>query len=146
MPLYDARIHPTLTVFDWRGSAKVRCFLSDEDLEIVEGEAAELGVSPSELASHRVASRLNRRQHRRVLDGKFHEMAAAYLYHLARNHPFVDGNKRTALVCSLVFLGLNGERLQASPDDLFQLVDGVAAGAVTKADVAVFLRRNCVRR
>ncbi len=35
------------------------------------------------------------------------EMAAAYLFHLVRNHPFVDGNKRTALMCAFVFLGLN---------------------------------------
>jgi death-on-curing protein len=36
------------------------------------------------------------------------EMAAAYLFHLARNHPFVDGNRRTAIMCALVFLGFNG--------------------------------------
>ncbi len=74
------------------------------------------------------------------------EMAGAYLFHLARNHPFVDGNKRTALMCALVFLGLNGERLRADPDDLYSLVDGVAAGEVDKAEVSVFLRRHCVAR
>ncbi len=74
------------------------------------------------------------------------EMAAAYLFHIARNHPFVDGNKRTALMSALVFLGLNGERLEASPDELFTLVDGVAAGHVDKADVTVFLKRNARRR
>jgi death-on-curing protein len=74
------------------------------------------------------------------------EMAAAYLFHLARNHPFVDGNKRTALMCALVFLGLNGEWLRADPDDLYPLVVGVAAGEVDKAEVSVFLRRHCVAR
>jgi death-on-curing protein len=73
-------------------------------------------------------------------------MAAAYLFHLARNHPSVDGNKRTALMCALVFLGLNGQRLRADPDDLYSLVDGVAAGAVDKAEVSVFLRRHCGAR
>ena len=68
------------------------------------------------------------------------EMAAAYLFHLARNHPFVDGNKRTALMCALVFLGLNGERLRADPDELYSLVDAVAAGRLDKAEVSVFLR------
>jgi len=82
-----------------------------------------------------------------TFDGQFlhpsvFEMAAAYLFHVARNHPFVDGNKRTALMCALVFLGLNGERLQAAPDDLYQLVDGVAAGTVDKAEVTVFLKRG----
>jgi death-on-curing protein len=74
------------------------------------------------------------------------EMAAAYLFHLVRKHPFVDGNKRTALMCALVFLGLNGQRLRADPDDLYSLVDGAAAGEVDKAEVAVFLRRHCVAR
>lgn len=74
------------------------------------------------------------------------EMAAAYLFHVARNHPFVDGNKRTALMCALVFLGLNGERMRADPDELYSLVDGVAAGAVDKAEVSVFLRRNGATR
>ena len=72
------------------------------------------------------------------------EMAGAYLFHLARNHPFVDGNERTALMCALVFLGLNGERLRADPDDLYSLVDGAAAGEVDKAEISVFLRRHCV--
>ena len=72
------------------------------------------------------------------------EMAAVYLFHSARNHPFADGNKRTALMCALVFLGLNGKRLRADPEDSYALVDGVAAGEVDKAEVSVFLRRHCV--
>lgn len=71
-------------------------------------------------------------------------MAGACLFHLARNQPFVDGNKRTALMCALVFLGLNRQRLLADPDDLYSLVDGVAAGAIDKAEVSVFLRSHCV--
>ncbi len=70
------------------------------------------------------------------------EMAAAYLFHLAKNHPFVDGNNRTELMCALVFLGLNGQQLSAQSKKLFGLVDGVAAGQVDKSEVAVFLREN----
>lgn len=86
-----------------------------------------------------------------TFDGEFlhptpFEMAAAYLFHIARNHPFVDGNKRTALMCALVFLGLNGQRLEAAPDSLHRIVEGVAAGSVDKAEVSVFLRRNAVER
>jgi death-on-curing family protein len=73
-------------------------------------------------------------------------MAAAYLFQLARDHPFVDGNKRTAPMCALVFLGLSGQRLRADPEELYSLVDGVAAGEVDKAEVSVFLRRHCVAR
>jgi len=63
-----------------------------------------------------------------------------------KNHPFVDGNKRTALVATLAFLGLNGRRLEAPDDDLFELVLGVAEGRITKAEVAVFVRRHGVPR
>ena len=80
------------------------------------------------------------------LHGTVFEMAAAYLFHLARNHPFVDGNKRMALMSALVFLGLNGQRLDAESGALYELVDGVAAGSVDKAEVSVFFRRDCVSR
>lgn len=77
-----------------------------------------------------------------LLHGTLFEQAAAYVFHIARNHPFVDGNKRTALMCALVFLGLNGKRLETKPKRLFELVYGVAAGTVDKSDVAVRLRRD----
>ena len=78
------------------------------------------------------------------LHGTTFEMAAACLFHIARNHPFVDGKKRTALMCALVFLGLNGQRLEVEPGFLYERVDGVAAGTRDKAEVAVFLRQHCV--
>ena len=80
------------------------------------------------------------------LHGNDFEMAGAYLFHIARNHPFVDGNKRTALMSALVFLGLNGHRLEAESDSLYELVDGVAAGSVDKSRVAVFFRDHCEDR
>ena len=81
-----------------------------------------------------------------LLHATLDEQAAAYLFHLVKNHPFVDGNKRTGLVAMLAFLGLNGRRLEAPDDDLTELVRGVAAGRVTKAEVAVFVRRHGVPR
>jgi death on curing protein len=71
-----------------------------------------------------------------------HEMAAAYLFHIIRNHPFIDGNKRAGLVCAIAFLGLNDLELIADPDDLVQLVLGVAEGRTDKSQVAVFLKAN----
>jgi len=70
------------------------------------------------------------------------EQAAAYLFHLTKNHPFVDGNKRVGLACCLVFLRMNGHRVQATDDELVELVEGVAGGGVTKSDVAVFLQSH----
>ena len=80
------------------------------------------------------------------LHGTVFEKAAAYLFHLTRTDPFVDGNKRTALMSAMVFLGLNGQRLEVEPGALYELVDGVPAGSADKAEVSVFLRRNCVSR
>lgn len=77
-----------------------------------------------------------------LLHESLFEMAAAYLYHLARNHPFVDGNKRTALAAALAFLWLNDHELEAGEDELTELVLGVAAGSVSKAQVAVFLEEH----
>lgn len=70
------------------------------------------------------------------------EMAAAYLFHLVKNHPFVDGNKRVGLIAALAFLGLNGVELVADPNALYDLVIGAADGSVTKAEIAVFLQAN----
>lgn len=67
------------------------------------------------------------------------EMAAAYLFHLAQNHPFVDGNKRASLAAALAFIWLNDHRLEAGEDELTELVMGVAAGRAGKADAAVFI-------
>ena len=78
-----------------------------------------------------------------LLHESLFEGAAAYLYHLAKNHPFVDGHRRTALASCLAFLWLNDDRLEAGEDELTELVVGVAAGRVSKAQVAVFLEDRC---
>lgn len=68
----------------------------------------------------------------------FVEMAAAYLFGICKNHPFVDGNKRTAVAAALTFLDLNGFDVDASEDEFYALVIGVAEGRVSKAAIAVF--------
>ncbi len=75
------------------------------------------------------------------LHGDLFEMAAAYLYHLCQNHPFRDGNKRTAAVAALVFLDLNGYEFDASPGILFEFVLALASGMRSKSDAALFLRQ-----
>ena len=72
------------------------------------------------------------------------EMAAAYLFHLSRNHPFVDGNKRVVLAAAIASLALNGLWIEADADDLLTTVVDVARGAVTKAELAERLRRWAV--
>lgn len=78
----------------------------------------------------------------KLLHGSLHELAAAYLFHLVRDHPFVDGNKRAGLAALLAFLGLNSHWLAADARELEKVVRGVAAGKTTKAEVAVFIQRH----
>ena len=69
-------------------------------------------------------------------------MAAAYLFHIAKNHSFLDGNKRTALAAAIAFLGVNGRSLDADPDALIETVLGVAAGTISKSALAVFFEEH----
>ncbi len=69
-----------------------------------------------------------------------YEMAAAYLFHIVRNHPFIDGNKRTGAVASVVFLMMNGIELQADEDSFEKMVLSAAEGKIDKAVVAHFFR------
>lgn len=68
------------------------------------------------------------------------EMAAAYLFHIVSNHPFVDGNKRTGAAAALVFLLLNGAILEADEKGLEATTMLVARGDAKKREVAEFLR------
>lgn len=73
------------------------------------------------------------------------DMAAAYLFHLCKNHPFVDGNKRTALASAEVFLLVNGWRLDASNKELLKLTLDVAASRLSKEQVTGFFREHAAR-
>jgi death on curing protein len=73
-------------------------------------------------------------------------MAAAYLFHIAKNRPFLDGNKRTALAAAIAFLEINGWSLDADPDELIETVLGVAAGTISKSALAVFFEEHAHQR
>lgn len=81
-----------------------------------------------------------------LLHPTIHEQAAAYLFHLAKNHPFVDGNKRTAFAVMDTFLNLNGYRLNLSQDEAYTLVMQVATGEMSKEDLAAFLQQYIQQR
>jgi death-on-curing protein len=70
------------------------------------------------------------------------EMAAAYLFHLAQNHPFIDGNKRVGANAAITFLLMNDVELTFSENALVELVLGVAQGQISKSQVAAFLVEN----
>ncbi|MCH2486763.1 MAG: type II toxin-antitoxin system death-on-curing family toxin [Erythrobacter sp.] len=70
------------------------------------------------------------------------DLAAAYAYGIARNHPFVDGNKRTAAVISETFLMLNGRALQATDAELVVAFVALAAGELSEAELADWFRQH----
>jgi death-on-curing protein len=74
------------------------------------------------------------------------DMATAYTAGIVRNHPFVDGNKRTGFVVGILFLELNGYRFAASEEDAAQAVLKLADGTLDEADYNAFLRGNAVRK
>lgn len=67
-------------------------------------------------------------------------MAAAYLFHLAQNHPFIDGNKRAGVMSALAFLSANGVELTMVPSDLEAITLKVAAGEMAKEKLTSWLR------
>ena len=69
-------------------------------------------------------------------------LAAAYVFGIARNHPFVDGNKRTAAVVSETFLALNGHRLNATDAELVVAFVALAAGDLSEEALADWLREH----
>ena len=70
------------------------------------------------------------------------DMAAAYTWGIVRNHPFVDGNKRTGFVVGILFLELNGDRFNASEEDAAQMVLELASGNLDEAGYIAFLRAH----
>lgn len=73
------------------------------------------------------------------------DLAASIAYGLARNHPFVDGNKRTAHVCYRAFLALNGMSMTASEEDKYAIMMAVADGSLPETQFAAWLRQR-IRR
>jgi death on curing protein len=69
-------------------------------------------------------------------------LAAAYAFGIARNHPFIDGNKRTAAVVSELFLALNGRALTASDAELVVTFLALASGDLSEDELAVWFREH----
>ncbi len=76
-------------------------------------------------------------------DPDIFDLAAAYVNGIVRNHPFVDGNKRTALMVGYDFLFQNGKRLEAPEAETTQIVLDLAAKKITEKEFALWLKENC---
>ena len=92
------------------------------------------GLLASALAQPRTTAQ-KRFLHRTIFD-----KAAAYGFHVCRNHPFVDGNKRIAFVLMNIFLLKNGWKLDASEEEAFEITITLASGSLTKTDLSARFR------
>ncbi len=123
-------------------------FLTLEDvLELHAGQINSYGGSEALRSTDLLQSAIA--QPEVTFDGQFlhtdiFHMAAAYLFHLVQNHPFIDGNKRIGLEAALVFLELNGHSIEADDEQLVELVLGVAQGQIDKTQIAQFFRIHAV--
>lgn len=73
-----------------------------------------------------------------------YKMAAAYGFHICSNHPFFDGNKRTALVAIYTFLFVNGYKLRAEKKSLYAVIMDLANGNLSKEELAKFIEKNTI--
>ncbi len=73
-------------------------------------------------------------------------LAAAYAFGISSNHPFVDGNKRTALLVSFAFLDVNGSEVTASQEDAYLTILNLAAGEMTEAELALWFAEHAAAR
>jgi death on curing protein len=73
-------------------------------------------------------------------DTDFADLAAAYAFGIARSHPFVDGNKRTAFVIAEIFLGLNGYEIETTDEDVAETFMRLADGKLTEKKLAEWIR------
>jgi len=120
-------------------------------------ESVVLAVHEAQLAEHRggtgvrddgaLRSALARAENRLAYgkDADAADLAAAYGIGIARNHPFVDGNKRTALVTMELLLEINGWALAADDADCIATVEALAAGKITEAQLAQWVRVQMAR-
>ena len=126
---------------NWRWIDKqALCLLHDESLSEHGGSA---GLRDEGL----LESALARPQHLEVYgQPDLADLAAAYGVGLAKNHPFVDGNKRAAFLAVGIFLALNGHRLVATQAAATLAMLGVASGEIEEAAFAAWLRAHLKRR
>ena len=110
--------------------------IHDEQLVIHGGSAGVRDIGLLESALNRPRNKWN------YEEAELPELAAAYGYGIARNHPFINGNKRTALLTMYTFLGINGVDFIVPEVDAASMILSLAAGEVSEESLARWIRDN----
>ncbi len=77
-------------------------------------------------------------------DADMFQLAAAYCTGVVKNHPFIDGNKRTGTLCAIAFLALNGVAVEFKEPEIAAIIIGLAASEISESELTVWLRRAVV--
>lgn len=117
-----------------------------EIIEALHAEQLELhGGAPGLRDEGMLESALNRPlQKIQYANPDIFELAAAYLFGIVKNHPFIDGNKRTGYLAADVFLALNGWSVEAEQEEIISFVLAVASGEIDETGAAMFFKDFCV--
>ncbi len=119
-------------------------WLTRQMISAIHGEQLAIHGGASGLRDEgRLESALDRPRNRRAYEqAELAELAAAYAFGIARNHPFVDGNKRTSLLALYTFLGVNGIDFIVPEAEAAALILGLAAGEVDEEGLTRWIRDN----
>ena len=117
-------------------------WLSRQAIEIIHREQLlEHGGLPGLKDENALEAALARPKHKAAYgEPNLFELAAAYVFGIARNHPFADGNKRTSFLSAYVFLRIHGFQIEAEQGQIIAFMQEVAAGNVDETGIAAFLK------
>jgi death-on-curing protein len=117
-------------------------WLSRQAIEIIHREQLlEHGGLPGLKDENALEAALARPKHKAAYgEPNLFELAAAYVFGIARNHPFADGNKRTSFLSAYVFLRIHGYQIEAEQGQIIAFMLEVAAGNVDETGIAAFLK------
>ena len=123
-----------------------RWVLEDVTLAVHQMLLAEHGGSPGVRDKSLLDSALARPKQRLAYepDSTLFELTASYSFGIAKNHPFIDGNKRVALAVGAVFLELNGFELDAPEPEAVIVFEQLAAGNIAEAELANWFKQSCI--
>lgn len=119
-------------------------WLTTEDAVLFHGQLiSAFGGAPGIRDAGLLESAMGRPQHLFTYESQdLCRLAGAYAHGIAKNHPFVDGNKRVAFVLTRVFLGLNGLRFNPPEAEAVVMVEGLASSQVSEADFVLWLQKH----
>lgn len=119
-------------------------WLTLDDVQFLHGEQLEMfGGPPGLRDAGLLESALDRPRNRWAYEqGDLATLAAAYAFGIARNHPFIDGKKRTAFAAMMVFLRINGVRFAPPPPEATAIILDLAAGLVAEEGLTRWIRDN----